>query len=68
MPHEDLTPDELEALDLPQANAPDAPEALASLDDTSRARVLAALTSTGTGAHDDPVAAAAEWRDCHICS
>lgn len=68
MPHEDLTPDELEALDLLRANAPEAPEALASLDDPSRARVLGALTSTGTDAHDDPVAAAAEWRVCHICS
>ena len=39
MTHEDLTPDEREALELLRANAPEAPEALASLDEVGRARV-----------------------------
>ena len=52
MTQDDLTPDEREVLELLRANAPDAPEALASLDDTSRGRVVGALTRTGTGAHD----------------
>ena len=47
MKHEDLTPEEQEALELLRANAPDAPEALANLDDAGRARVLEALTHTG---------------------
>ena len=47
MESEDLTPDEREALDRLRANAPEAPEALASLDDAGRARVLEALTHTG---------------------
>ena len=58
---EDLTPDEQEALELLRDNAPEAPEALASLDEAARARVLEALSSAGTGAPepDDPVASSA---------
>ena len=63
MKHEDLTPEEQEALELLRANAPDAPEALANIDETGRARVLEAL-SAGTGAResDDPVVAATDRR------
>ena len=58
MKHEDLTPEEHEALELLRANAADAPEALANLDESGRARVLGVL-SAGTGAResDDSVAA-----------
>ena len=58
MSQDDLTSVERRALELLRANAPDAPEALANLDETGRARVLEAL-SAGTGAResDDPVAA-----------
>ena len=52
--YEDLTPDERETLELLRNNAPDAPEALANLDEKGRARVLGAL-STGTGARDEPI-------------
>ena len=54
MTYEDLTPDERETLELLRNNAPDAPEALANLDEKGRARVLGAL-STGTGARDEPI-------------
>ena len=47
MTYEDLTPDERETLELLRNNAPDAPEALANLDEKGRARVLEALTHTG---------------------
>ena len=46
MKHEDLSPKEQAALDRLRDNAPDAPDALASLDDAGRARVLEALSST----------------------
>lgn len=59
MKSEDLTPDEQAALDRLRQNAPDAPDALASLDDAGRARVLAALSNAEADASDDTGAAAA---------
>ena len=59
MTYEDLTPDEREALELLRANAPEAPEALASLDEAGRARVLEALSSARTGADDSDGSVAA---------
>lgn len=57
MAHEDLTPDEREALELLRENAPEAPTALASLDEASRARVLGALSTQASAPEpDDPVA------------
>lgn len=44
MAYEDLTPDEQATLELLRENAPEAPTALASLDEASRARVLEALS------------------------
>lgn len=53
MNHEDLTPSERAALERLQANAPDAPEALASLNDSARARVLKAFSGSEIDeAHD----------------
>ena len=52
MKHDDLTPDEQEALQLLWENAPEAPEVLASLGEDGRARVLGALSSAGTSADD----------------
>ena len=55
MKHEDLSPEEQAALERLRDNAPDAPDALASLDDAGRARVLGAFSGTGTReATDEP--------------
>lgn len=59
MNHKDLTPSERAALERLQANAPDAPEALASLNDSARARVLKAFSGseideTHDSADDEP--------------
>lgn len=60
MTYEDLTPDEQEALELLLENAPEAPAALASLDEAARARVLGAFgTQAGASASDDPVTSSA---------
>ena len=59
MTYEDLTPDEREALNRLRENAPDAPEALASLDDAGRARVLEAFSDTGIGVPESSDAVAA---------
>ena len=53
MTHEDLTPSERAALERLQANAPDAPEALASLNDSARARVLKAFSGSEMGETSD---------------
>lgn len=47
MPQENLTPEEREALELLRDNAPEAPTALASLDEAGRARVLWTLCKSG---------------------
>ena len=60
MTYEDLTPDEREALELLRGNAPEAPTALASLDEAGRARVLEALSTQASAPEpDDPVAPSA---------
>ena len=56
----DLTREEREVLELLRANAPDAPEALAGLDDAARARVLGALSDASTAEHDPSDTADAE--------
>ncbi len=58
MSQEDFTSEEREAFERLRNNAPDAPEALASLDEDGRARVLRELSSMATGADasDDPTA------------
>ena len=60
MKYEDLTPDEQAALNRLRENALDTPDALASLDDAGRARVLEALSNAEAAASDDSGAAAAE--------
>ena len=61
MKHEDLSPKEQAALDRLRDNAPDAPDALASLDDAGRARVLEAFSSTEAHeATDGPAGEATE--------
>lgn len=59
MNQEDLTSVEREALERLRANAPDAPEALASLSYTSRGRVIEVLMDGGTEAETDQTVAAA---------
>ena len=62
MTYGDLTPEEREALSLLRANDPNAPEALGSLDDAGRARVLEALSDAATDVREsgDAVEAATD--------
>ena len=59
MNQDDLTSVEREALERLRANAPDAPEALASLSHTSRGRVIKALMDAGTETETDKTGTAA---------
>ena len=60
--HEDLTSFEREVVERLLANAPDAPEALASLNEASRGRVLRAVANAGTAAESDESSAASTER------